>query len=375
MPNTVAVYNTCDLHLYLLMLIIIPSYNRTHCLRWVLKSLCRCDVSKIAESKRVVVVNNHPSSRDTLDAILAEFSGNTTFAFQILHRKETIPATDNWFSAVAEFAAEDEVVFFLGDDDLMLPWGLQDRYLEIRENQADMLLSDFADRIYFFDQGRRYWLTGPLPVERDQANRVRRWDFFPAKHPEASFISNHCYRNTANFRSGLDLAYAWCESQSWLERKVRTAMLLFYLPYAITLAGGRVVSLQSKCVLRGANADEAIKSTFQDGGNPDFYGLCAYDVFANLDFPPYKDRLALVGTRFKHGIIRGFLTMVFDEHITWRTLAKTYRHSGLRFSDILSAEVVYGVTTIAVKLLGLRGTRLRKMRRSKLLPVTESMFQ
>ena len=357
------------------MLIIIPSYNRTDCLRWVLKSICRCDVSKIAEAKQVVVVNNHPSSRETVEGILAEFSGNATFAFRAQHRKETIPATDNWFSAVAEFAAEDEVVFFLGDDDLMLPWGLQDRYLEIQGNQADMLLSDFADRIFFFDQGRKYWMSGPLPKWQDQDKRTRRWEFYPAKHPEASFISNHCYRNTVNFRRGLDLAYAWCDSQSWLEKKVRTAMLLFYLPYAITLAGGRVVSLNSKCVFRGANADEAIRSPYQDGGNPDFYGLCAYDIFANLDFPLYKDKLALVGTRFKRGIIRGFLTMLIDEHITWRVLAKTFRHSGLRFSDIISADVLYGVLTLAVKLLGLRGTRLRKMRESKSLLMTEGLFQ
>jgi hypothetical protein len=357
------------------MVIIIPSYNRTECLRWVLKSICRCEVSKIAESKRVVVVNNHPPSQETVDGILAEFSGNTTFAFRAHHRKETIPATDNWFSAVAEFAAEDEVVFFLGDDDLMLPWGLQDRYLGIQENQADMLLSDYADRIFFFDQARKYWMTGPPPAGQDQEKCARQWEFFPAKHPEASFISNHCYRNTANFRSGLGLAYAWCDSQSWLEKKVRTAMLLFYLPYAITLAGGRVVSLHSKCVFRGATADEAIRSPFQDGGNPDFYGLCAYDVFANLDFPPYKDRLALVGTRFKRGIIRGFLTMLFDEHIAWRTLAKTYRHSGLRFSDFIAVDVLYGVPTLAVKLLGLRGTRLKKMRKSKSLEMTERLLQ
>jgi hypothetical protein len=287
----------------------------------------------------------------------------------------TIAAVDSWFSAIAELAAEDETVFLLGDDDLMLPWGLRDRHREIVENDGDMLLSDFASRIYFFDGGRKYWMTGPLPAEVDQERKAVRWDFFPAEHPEASFISNHCYRNTAGFRRGLELAFAWCDSQSWLARGIRTAMLPFYLPYAIALVGGTVLSLRSKCVLRGAYAEEAIRSAYADGGNTAFYNLCAHDVFANRGLPLYTGRLSRVCGNFRQAVLRGFLTMVLDRGITLDVLVRTFGHSGLRLTDLLSVDVLRGVPRVAINLLGLRGARLRLMRRSGALQETERLFQ
>jgi hypothetical protein len=357
------------------VLIVVPSYNRSQCLRWVLKSLYRCDVSGIGELTRIVVVNNHPPSRGIVDSIVGEFSSNSTIVCRVRHRQETIPGIDSWYSAIAEFATENEAVFLLGDDDLMMPWGLNDRYREILRNEADMLLSDFARRIYFCDEGRRYWLTGPLPVQSDQATNARRWDFLPAAHPEASFMSNHCYRNTASFREGLRLAFEWCDSQPWLPRSVRTGMLPLYLPYTISLSGGKVLSLRSKCVLRGACAEEATRSTYADGGNTVFYNLCAYDIFVNQAFPPHTEELARVGAHLRQGVIRGFLTMLGDKGITLQMLATTLRHSGLGPTDLFAADVLHGVPKVAIRLLGLRGARLRIISRSRALPRTEQLFQ
>lgn len=356
------------------MLIVIPSYKRTDILPWVIKSILRCDVSDILERKQILVVNNHYASREIVDSIVGEFSSNVSFICTALHRKETIPAIDSWFSAIAEYAAEDEVVFLLGDDDLMMPWGVIGRHREIVKTQAEMLLSDFADRIYFFDKGRKYWISGQIPMEDQQEKCTRQWDFWPAKHPEASFMSNHCYRNTASFRKGLDLALAWCDSQSWLKRAVRTGMLPFYLPYAITIAGGTVVSLNSKCVFRGADADEAIKSSYADGGNTAFYNLCAYDIFANNSLPLYEERLAAVCALFRPHIIRGFFTTFFDKNITFRTLAMTFKHSGLRYRDLICSDVFCGALTVCIKILGLRGARLRFRRRSKSLSTTQQFL-
>lgn len=357
------------------MLIIIPSYKRTSILPWVLKSVFRSDVSNIAELKQVVVVNNYPANREIVDNIVGEFGGVENFICRALHREVTLPAVESWFSAVAEYAVEDEVIVLLGDDDLMMPWGLQDRYREIVDHQVDMLLSDFADRIYFFDAGRKYWMSGPLPIEEDQEKRAHQWEFWPKKHPEASFMSNHCYRNTAGFRKGLNLAFLWCDSQKWLKREVRTGNLPFYLPYAITLAGGRVASLNSKCVFRGAVADEAIKSSYADGGNTAFYNLCAYDTFSNRSLPLYEESLAGVCSHFRAAAIGGFLTIVFEKNITFRALVTTFGHAGLKFRDLICRDVFHGVITVCIKLLGLRGARLRLRRQSKSLLATEQLFR
>lgn len=323
----------------------------------------------------MLVVNNFPDNRDIVNNVLRQFGGDSNFTCCAIHRQVTMPGIDSWFSAVAEYANEDEVIFLLGDDDLMLPWGLRERYREIVDHQADMLLSDFADRIYFFEKGRKYWMPGSLPQETFQDKFARPWEFWPAKHPEASFMSNHCYRNTASFRRGLELAFAWCDSQSWLKREVRTGMLLFYLPYAITITGGKVVSLTSKCVIRGAVADEAIKSSYADGGNIAFYNLCAFDVLENRALPLYEERLAGVSAHFKPAVIGGFMTMLFDKKIALKTVVLTFRHAGLRLADLYCVDALRGVITVCITLLGLRGARLRLRRRSKSLLATEQIFQ
>jgi Glycosyl transferase family 2 len=356
------------------MLIVIPSYKRTDILSTVLRSVFGSEVSCIAERKEVIVVNNHFPSRELVEDIVGQFCGNTNFQCRAIHRDKVLAPIDSWFSAINEAALEDEVVCLLGDDDLMLPWGLQDRHREIVRHQADMLLSDFADRIYFFEKGGSYWMPNRFPMESMQEKIACKWDFLPAQHPEASFISNHCYRNTAAFRRGLDLALKWCDSQTWLERDVRTAMLPFYLPYAITIAGGRVASLKSKCVVRGAVAEEAIKSTYADGGNVAFYGLCVYDVFSNRQLPQYDERLAAVSALFKPAIIKGLLTILFDRSITLQSFMATISHSGIRFREFMSGRLFSGAITVVVGLVGLRGVRLRFRSRSKSLLPTARLF-
>lgn len=357
------------------MLIIIPSYRRTEILPWVMKSVFRCDVSNIEERKKVVVVNNFPPNREIVNTIVDQFNNHDNFTCIAIHRQVTIPAIDSWFSAINEHAIENEVVFLLGDDDLMLPWGLTDRYSEIIDQKADFLLSDYAERIYFFDEGKKYWMPAPLPMEIEQEKSSCQWNFWPSCNLEASFMSNHCYRNTIGFRRGLKLAFEWCDSQSWLKREVRTAMLPFYLPYAITIAEGKVVSLNSKCVIRGAVADEAIKHSYADGGNTAFYNLCAFDIFENRSLPLYDERLAFVSAYFKPTIIGEFMTMVFDSKIPIETLIMTLRHSGIRFLDLISVDVFKGLRKVCISLIGLRGVRLRFLRQSKSLLYTEQIFR
>lgn len=357
------------------MLIIIPSYRRTDILAWVVKSVIACDLSMIAERKLVVIVNNDPGSRDVVDKILDDIADSGEIMCHAIHRTESIPAIDSWYSAIADLALDGEAVFLLGDDDLMLPWGLRNRYFEIVRSNADMLLSDFVDRIYFFERGTRYWMPGMFPEEDREQESACPWEFFPAKHPEASFMSNHCYRNTPAFRRGLALAFSWTDSQTWLERKVRLSMLPFYLPYAIAIGGGRVYSYAAKCVIRGAVADEAIVSSYTDGGSIASYNLCAFDVFANRALPQYDENMAKVCSLFRPTIITNFLTILLDKDISRKALMTTFRHAGLKYSDLISVDVLRGAFTFCVGLLGLRGARLRLRRRSKSLRSTERFFR
>lgn len=356
------------------MLIIVPSYKRTDILSLVIKSIIRSDVRGIEERKLILVVNNYPENTEIVENIIGKCELCDGFECIALHRKVTIAAVDSWYSAMNEVALEGEVVFLLGDDDLMLPWGIRDRYFEISRNAADMLISDFLDRIFFFDRGRKYLLSAKLPKIEDRKNLAQRWDFFPAKHPEASFISNHCYRNTPAFRKGLALAFIWCNSQNWLDRPVRTGMLPFYLAYAVMLSGGEVFALHSKCVLRGAIAEEAMRSNYSDGGNQSFYHLLAYNIFSNRDLPHYQERLSKVCGRFKPGIFSGFISMLVDKNISFKDLMTTLKKSNIGVADIFCVDLIRSAGAVLIQIFGLRGVRLKLLSRSRFLNPIEDIF-
>jgi hypothetical protein len=342
----------------------------------VLKSIQKCDLSGIDEDIRVVVVNNYPPNSDAVDEICGHSFLAGRLSCKSMHREQTLPPVENWYSAIDEHAQPDEVVFLHGDDDLFLPWGIRDRFLQMAGTKADMLLSDVASRLYFYDHGRKYWLTGPLPSERAQAKSARPWECYPARHPEASFVGNHCYRNSTAFRRGLALAFEWCGSQTWLAWNVRTLMLPFYLPNTITLAGGTVVSLQSKCVLRGASAEETMRSPYGvSNWNTAFCALCAYDIFANKQLRFNDERQALVCDRFRRDIVPVFLTMLFDRRIALKTLWKTLRHSGFPLGALMSIRLLYGLRPVAAQYLGATGLRLRIRGKLNLLTDMNTFFK
>lgn len=358
------------------MLIIIPSYKRLGCLPWVLESLARCHLVESAEPFRVVVANNYPPNKDAVTRICNAFGQRTGLHPEVVDRGISLPPAEHWYRTILETAALGETVILHGDDDLFLPWGVASRVSEIQRANADMLLSDFADKVYFFDSGRKYWLTEKLPSQDGQAQSVVHWGFHPEKHPDPSFLSNHCYRNTPAFRSGLELAFEWCESQTWIDRSLRTLMLPFYLPYAIAVTGGRVVALHSQCVLRGADADELVRAAYGvSNWNTAFCDLCAYDIFANRALRLHQPAMLAVCDRFLPNIRRSFATLLFDGPVLRSTAFRTIRHANLPLRVCVSLAGLYGLRLVVARLFGQTGRTLKKVRASSVLKFTEQFFE
>lgn len=68
------------------MLIVIPTYRRTDSLKWVLESLVKCRTRGIGEPIRVLVVNNHPAAKNSVAAVVSEYSRHSRFDWEILAR-------------------------------------------------------------------------------------------------------------------------------------------------------------------------------------------------------------------------------------------------------------------------------------------------
>jgi uncharacterized Zn ribbon protein len=77
-------------------------------------------------------------------------------------------------------------------------------------------------------------------------------------------------------------------------------------------------------------------------------------------------KLADVCKNFKKEIISGLITMLFDKKISFQSIKKTFTHSGLSYRDLIDVNIFKGIKVIIVKVLGIRGARLRLRRGLKL---------
>jgi hypothetical protein len=357
------------------MIVLIPSYKRTEILHYVISSVINCDANGIDERILILVVNNYFPNHQVVDSIVLQFDFLDRFECEVIHRKETIPAIESWFSAIFSTAREDEVVCLLGDDDILMPWGLKNRYYQITHSRADMLLSDFYQRLYFFHGGKDCWLDCELPSPPASDIEAISWNYLPAKHPEASFMSNHCYRNTKAFRKGFDAAMTWCHAQDWLPVEFATGNCPLYLAYAIKSTGGKVVSLHEKDVLRGSVFEEAIIQDYADGGNTAFYCLLIYDTFSNQTLHTNLHVFNELREVYKRGFTSSFLSIISNKRISVNMLLKTMRHAGINFRQLLTRTSLLNIYSIIPMILFLRGYRLKKRAKSGALKQTYEFLQ
>lgn len=349
------------------MIVLVPTFKRTQILRWVIKSIVNSDIDGINERITILIVNNHFSSKESVERAIAPIKHTNNFKLSFIHRKKTLPALESWFSAISEMAIEDEVVVLLGDDDIMLPWGLKNRYKQIQERQADMLLSDFHQRIYFFQEGEKYWLDNDMPISPSKELTATPWEYFQPKHQNGTFMSDHCYRNTAKFREGVSTAMSWAKAQNFAPIEYATGNLPFYMAFAIKESRGVVVELDEKCVLRGSIADDGVNNEYADGGNTAFYNLLLYNTFKNTILRQEIHNLDALHEFCLTNFKSAFVSILTNEKIPLSALFETMRKSDLRLRNLLSIDFLRNYRSILRLIPWIRGYRLKKIAKSNAL--------
>lgn len=340
------------------MLIVIPTYRRNHCLKWVLQSLVQCRTDDIPEPIRVLIVNNYPPAKEEIKVIVSEFMHEKRFLWNVLYREKTLPPVENWYSAILEWAAPDEVVIINSDDDLFLPWSLTNRFEEINSLRADILFAQLGSELYFSQDAERvYYLSELVFMKWDRAIALdlgQVFEFTP------QHLSNHCYRNTELFRAGLAKSMSWCHAQDWLDFNNRTLYITLYLPYAILLLGGVVAGLRRKCIIRGRDALEIRKAKYGvPSWNHGFIHLCALGVLNN---PELKDILQLdpIRSQYSDQFVRWFITCLWDSRVNRSELFETLRRIKFPISRLFSLKTLQGLELVIKDLLHLRGIRLQR---------------
>ena len=349
------------------MVILLPSYKRTAILPVVIESILQCDTQGIEERILILIVNNYFDNREIVNCIVNKFDFNQQFCCEVIHRKQTLPAVESWFTAIFENALENEVVVLLGDDDLMLPWGLRNRYLVITAQEADMLVSDFYQRIYFSDDGKRYALLPNEPISFHDDAIVSTWEFLPSSHPRASFVSNHCYRNTRALREAFEISISWAKTQNWVPYSFSTGSLPLYMSFAMHQCGGKLIALSEKSVLRGALISEAVSQEYSDGCSTAFYCLLLFQMCVSVKLHEDQEIIDQYKDLYLQCVKSNIAILIANRPVTWSILIKTIKQSKLRIVDIVNLKLF--AKSIAVFLLrlvpGVRGYRVtREFRRN-----------
>ena len=341
------------------MLIVIPTFRRNECLRWVLQSLVQCSTTDISEVVRVVVVANYPSALAEVKAIVRPFFNYTNFHWRLLEREETLDPIDNWYSAIRDHAMEGETVLLHGDDDLFFPWSLKLRWKLMNEASADFLLTPFVSRVFFDQGGQTAFFSGELPAEPQDLS-WKRWDYAADKAPDPVFIGTHTYRYGPRLEAAIRATLDACHTQTWVDRRNQELMLPFYLPFFLKQSGGSVIMSDLPCVLRGASVREICASPFGvPSWNSCFVDMLALALIRSGSLGREPKLLRYAERRF-YGVRAFAPTMLADKRIAFRTVRKTLRVTGLSLGVFFRPTALRGWALVAANALGVVGLRLRR---------------
>lgn len=345
------------------MIIFLPTYKRTTILPVVLQSILSADTQGIDERLLILVHNNYWPAKDLVEKIVSTLSEGTLFSYMVIHRRETLVPLDGWIDAILSTAYEGETIIILGDDDLLAPWGIRNRYREINRLDADFLLSDYVERVYFYDKGRLCWPNLPrMPVSKGDEQAVD-WIFSLPSHLKTPAIHNHCYRNTPYFRDALKIAFDWCESQSWVPRTYSTGLIPSYLAYTVQTAGGRVVWLPEASVIRGAVYEESIRQDYADGGTVSFYSLLTLNTFTKAPFLGDLSQYENLRHTYLKSLRAGIWETFGNPNVDFSMIGAGLKESRLSWFDLFGPELLNWRAVLRVFPL-FRGWRLKKIARN-----------
>lgn len=354
------------------MIILLPTYKRTAVLPVILRNILEVDVRGIDDRLLLLIHNNYWEDREKIDAIVSDLPKNRCFDIKVVHR-EHVERIDKLFEALFSVAQENETIIFLGDDDLLAPWGIRNRYREINRLEGDFLLSHYVSRIFFYDDGHSCWPNFPkitIPQGNEQASE---WCFTTEGHVHTTAIFNHCYRNTPTFRAGLQLGFSWCAKQTFCPPLFPSGLLPSYLPYTIQACGGKVLSLPEHSVIRGSIFEEAVKQDYADGGTSSFYSLLTLNTFSNpdlhADLQCYADLRKLYLQSLRAGLVENF----GNRNVTLAMLQDGLKATGLRWSDLIGTES-FNWRPLLRLLPFFRGWNLKKVNRDRTALVPTEQF-
>ena len=209
----------------------------------------------------MVVVNNYPQNEEQIKNIIFEFSNcnATNWELGLLNRPITLPPVENWYSAVKELALDDEIVFFVGDDDPLPSKSIKTRYDALLQSDATMVFGKINHGVFFSSEAKYVFETARI---NDYTEKVFKLDIGDIWDWTAIHLSNHCFVNNQLFANALEEAFAWCDLQQIGTLENRRLFITYYIPLALSLKKGRIIGIDIPVLNRGISIEEVRNTKF-----------------------------------------------------------------------------------------------------------------
>ncbi|MCA6379550.1 MAG: hypothetical protein IM606_16930 [Cytophagales bacterium] len=338
------------------MLVVVPTYKRLDCLRLSLLSIFNNELPP-DETCRLVISNNYPPHSEAVEEIVTTLCSHPNFnKWQVVfhHQLNTVPAVDNWYQTILDFANEEEMVVLHGDDDLLTPWSLADRLSLLATRQADFLLTGVCSGLTFLSitsiQYRGNW---PVRNRDDQGQILSFSDFEDFGNV---FIGSQTYRFTPNFKAAIKQAKQWTETQTWLDYETRNIMFPYYLLVAIQLTPAKVIGCHWHGCIRGTSLHERVNAPFNHsyGWNSGVMDMLVLELMNHPDLlnkPLDRTRELLA-----YQAANWYLTLYLDPRVT-----SVFRRELLKRVNVKMSfkNCLFGIKVILQQYLGLKAISIR----------------
>lgn len=338
------------------MLVVVPTYKRLDCLRLSLLSVFNNELPS-HEPCRLVLSNNYPPHRQDVEEIVSTLSGHPNFRkWEIIfnHQLQTVPAVDNWYQTILDFAKEGEMVVLHGDDDLLTPWSLADRQSLADKHQADFLLTGVCSGLTFVSSTSIHYRGGWPRRNRNEQGVVLSFATF--EDFGNVFIGSHTYRNTVHFRAAIEKARAWTETQTWVDYHTRNLMFPYYLLLAIQLTPAKVIGSHWHGCIRGTSLEEKVNAPFNNsyGWNS---GVLLMLMMELVNHQELKDKpIAKTRAILENEAANWYLTLFLDKRLSLLFRNELLTRVSLR---IKARNYWFGAKVILRQYLGLKALSVR----------------
>jgi len=347
------------------MLIVLPFYDRLKIFPLVLDSIISSGIEDIQENVKLVVVNNNHKLIKEVDDCIKNLKNNGDVDIFSVHRNPPMAPLDSWFDAIKNFSVEGEAVALIGDDDLAVKGGFKKRLDALEVNKCDFLLCKYFDRLFFYDNIKSFWYSGEDNIINNFKNLiVEEYVYTEPNGVEASFMSNHTYRNSKHLWDGFELAKRWASEHEdrGIPSSLATATIPFYLSYTIAIVGGTINQANIYPVIRGGIVEDITSRQYSGGGSTALFGLLNLDVLSNKVKTLDQNSFKLLKNRFEKAITKGIIGIIFSKDIKINILLYLLKSSNFRLSNLVSLTLFFNVFLLISKIKFLRGFRLKRVK-------------